>query len=601
MRREIQLLTIASLALLFQAERGFACLFGECEDVSGGFTLFTMSSLESSSESSSPSPSPGTDQNFAQGFWTVGFGPLGNPAGTTRIPFTFRAGGAAVYNPPRRFRFKGLPSQGPAAMERPLIYAGNWDDGTLLVFDPQAGEVIDEIDVGRKPGDVVMSADQKLVYVALEGDAGIAVVDREAADRIDRIQISQASIFAMAIHPDGSRLYACDANNNGRLHVIDTATRQVIISLPTGRQPSQIVINPEGSLGYLTTYGGSDLQVIDLSTYQVIERIDAPHAIGVALDPLGRWVYYTQSREPGSVSALSIATHQKVAEWPAGDEPHMILPTASGRFVYVTNLNSDFMTIIDTEKNTARNLNVGLGLGPMVRLPQLPMDAAATIPEMTPVKITRGVRPAASGAITAAPNPCVAAPGESTCSARVSWVTNGVSSPEVTVEDVSSSKGETLYAAATVSPGDVASWIQPHGATYVFRLYETAGGVRKLLDSTSVTGRGIPMGRISANSNPCGLRSEYERCTARISWTTDHVRKAEVTVRNAAIRKEMVFGLSVSETEVPAPWIARHAGPYVFALYDVSSGERVLLDSVEVSGALLLRSTEPRTLEHPPL
>ena len=89
MRREIQLLTIASLALLFQAERGFACLFGECEDVSGGFTLFTMSSLESSSESSSPSPSPGTDQNFPQGFWTVGFGPLGNPAGTTRIPFTF--------------------------------------------------------------------------------------------------------------------------------------------------------------------------------------------------------------------------------------------------------------------------------------------------------------------------------------------------------------------------------------------------------------------------------------------------------------------------------------------------------------------------------
>ena len=84
-----------------------------------------------------------------------------------------------------------------------------------------------------------------------------------------------------------------------------------------------------------------------------------------------------------------------------------------------------------------------------------------------------------------------------------------------------------------------------------------------------------PSGIIAAEPNPCRVEPGQKTCTSQITWSTQNVTHARVTVKSESREgeKEHEFSnsLSCQAPKCPAPWI-RPDTRYVFKLYDYSSG-----------------------------
>ena len=77
----------------------------------------------------------------------------------------------------------------------------------------------------------------------------------------------------------------------------------------------------------------------------------APEALGIAVTPDGTRVYVT-NLESGNVSVIDTATNTIIASVPVGEVPRGVAVTPDGMHVYVLNRESQSVSIIDTATNT---------------------------------------------------------------------------------------------------------------------------------------------------------------------------------------------------------------------------------------------------------
>src|SRR5262245_10034405 len=59
----------------------------------------------------------------------------------------------------------------------------------------------------------------------------------------------------------------------GDLVVVDTATRREFKRLPLGKMPEGVLIPPTGGRAYVAVNGDNHVAVIDLKTWQVVNKI----------------------------------------------------------------------------------------------------------------------------------------------------------------------------------------------------------------------------------------------------------------------------------------------------------------------------------------
>ncbi len=180
-----------------------------------------------------------------------------------------------------------------------------------------------------------------------------------------------------------------------------------------------------------------------------------------------------------------------------------------------------------------------------------------------------------TGTITGSPNPCMISGSATSCNSTISWTTQNVSTAQVTVEDAVGG-GETLFA-STVS-GSQSAQIQPYPHQYTFRLYDTSSGSRVWLAATTVVAAGS--GAITASPNPCVISGSATFCSSTVSWSTQNMAAAEVTVQDASGGGEQFFASGLSGSQ--AAQIQAPPHQYTFRLYDTSGGNRVLVDATTV-------------------
>ena len=113
---------------------------------------------------------------------------------------------------------------------------------------------------------VAYSPDGSLLYDAT-GDSGEVDVYRTSDwKRVYSIPLNgdgyqQSFAASLVLSPDGRELYVID-QANWRVVTIDTATRGVVASIPTGRDPIEIALSPDGKYVYVTNSGLFNYKVI---------------------------------------------------------------------------------------------------------------------------------------------------------------------------------------------------------------------------------------------------------------------------------------------------------------------------------------------------
>ncbi|MGW2231081.1 YncE family protein [Streptomyces formicae] len=202
----------------------------------------------------------------------------------------------------------------PARASAPLPAGTNTPEGTLLVadfgsdtvtfVDPEKGP-IDSVKVGTAPYGLTVGDDGRAWVATAEG---VAVVDTEARERVDRIPYEtetgpattgeyRGGGMGIALAPDGEHVYVGvnvpDAK--GVLEVIDTEKREVTDTVPVGRRPFDVDVSKDGGEVYATDHDSFDVTVVRADSLKPRRIEVAPYGTEGGL---GSWLkpHYTAVR-----------------------------------------------------------------------------------------------------------------------------------------------------------------------------------------------------------------------------------------------------------------------------------------------------------------
>jgi YVTN family beta-propeller protein len=158
-----------------------------------------------------------------------------------------------------------------------------------------------------------------------------------------------------ALGPTQGTLIVLD-KSDATASLIDPATGDTALKLPTGVGPHEVAVSPDGRTAVVCDYGaqtpGSTLTVIDLAAGAVVRTIDLgeyrrPHGIEYQLD--GKHVLVTVEQNQAILRVDVAAGKVAQAFETKAQASHMVVLAPDGARAFVANIASGSVTVIDLE------------------------------------------------------------------------------------------------------------------------------------------------------------------------------------------------------------------------------------------------------------
>lgn len=313
------------------------------------------------------------------------------------------------------------------------IYVAIEGEAKIAVIDPIRMAVIKNIDLaGFSPHNVQVSPDNQTVWVtgnsAAHGHSFLTIKSANAAigetpDEVividpvrdvvtKRIKIKSGIHLAHVVLTPDSRFAYATSQTEGVIYKIDAKNYSILksISAPVGSEPHGLRISPDSKYAYIAILKGRSLGILDLNNdtlseivldgaavqtgitpdnkfsvvslydtkkmavYDVASKsvsyIDLPETskgpIQMYPTPDSRFMYLADQGyyfgEPSSewVYKIDLGRKKVVKEIKAGTAPHGVIVSRDGKFVYVTNILSNDVSVIDTATDQeVKRLSVG--------------------------------------------------------------------------------------------------------------------------------------------------------------------------------------------------------------------------------------------------
>jgi predicted alpha-1,2-mannosidase len=226
-----------------------------------------------------------------------------------------------------------------------LLYGANFSDDTIVPIDPRTFAYGSPIAVGRKPGDLAISADGARVYTANQMSNDVSVVDARAGRAVAAVKVGEIPA-GIRLAPNGKTLWVTNYGD-GTVQSIDVATLHAGAPVAVGRHPEQLAIAPDGSRLYVALQGENLLAVVDTKTMSVLGRIPVgKHPVGVAIAPDGKRVFVS-SDVSNDVTVVDTSALRAEARVPVGAAPQGLSVSPNGALLYVADSGFDEVTPID--------------------------------------------------------------------------------------------------------------------------------------------------------------------------------------------------------------------------------------------------------------
>jgi YVTN family beta-propeller protein len=236
-----------------------------------------------------------------------------------------------------------------AAANAPRAYTIS-SSGSLHVVDRSTNQVLSTVGMGG-PGDALaVTPDGSRVYVA--DDKNRLDVFGTAAGTAGPVIPLDGSPDSVEVNPDGSTVYAADAA--GHLDVVNAAAGTVSSVIKVGGVPEGVAVSPDGSTVYVADATGK-LDVVSAATgtvQSVIKVGGTPDS--VAVSPDGSKVYLASAT--GQLVAVNAATHAVAARVKVGGKPVAIAVSPDGAHVYLADPTGRLVVVNTSTATVARRI-----------------------------------------------------------------------------------------------------------------------------------------------------------------------------------------------------------------------------------------------------
>jgi YVTN family beta-propeller protein len=152
--------------------------------------------------------------------------------------------------------------------------------------------------------------------------------------------------------PGAGELLLVGNKGENTLSLIALADGRELARLPTGPMPHEIAVSPDGKQAAVVAYGGSSIDVFDLSSRAKLRTIELepnqrPHGLVWLSD--GRMIATCE----GSKTVAVVSKSGVVTAIPTGsDGSHMVVVAPDNRTAYVANIGSGTASVLDLNAGT---------------------------------------------------------------------------------------------------------------------------------------------------------------------------------------------------------------------------------------------------------
>lgn len=255
--------------------------------------------------------------------------------------------------------------------QKPYVYAALTDEGNIAVVDPGSSRLVQRIQVGRDPLDVVLNADRSRLYISNTGDITVSIIDIAEAKEVQvlRLPVNRRGINAgvMVRNWEGTKIFvaerADEANRDLRVYVIDTQKENVIAQFDAGKDISAMAISNDGTKLFVVNKG-QGIRVFNTADYQPAGSVKllagAESTVwGIACSPTESKAYVTYGTA-NNIQIINTASNQEsgvidVPKYHTGVQKRLVF-SPDGKFAFVLNYKNTFkeidgVNVIDASKN----------------------------------------------------------------------------------------------------------------------------------------------------------------------------------------------------------------------------------------------------------
>jgi YVTN family beta-propeller protein len=245
----------------------------------------------------------------------------------------------------------------------PFAYITNQGSHDVSVIDLATQAVVATVPVGRSPAGVVASSLAGRVYVSNPDSKTISVIDMRSQTVVDTLPAGDGPV-GVDVSADGTQLLVADwfsqkllvyALNplNPQVPSTNTKAPTPYTSIPVGRKPAGVAVQelPSGAkLAWVAERDDDSVAVVDLAQAKVRARVKVgSHPFAVLLDAARQRLYVlnVQSDDVSVVDTRDPDHPQVLATVKVGKAPYGAALAARGSLLYVTNQHEDSVSVID--------------------------------------------------------------------------------------------------------------------------------------------------------------------------------------------------------------------------------------------------------------
>lgn len=235
----------------------------------------------------------------------------------------------------------------------------------LILIDPATDTITERIPlgIGMHLAHVVIDAEDTLAYVASQEHSIVFVVDIQNGNILKKVNLPEGSLpHGIRLTPDGKNLLIAMIGEKA-IGIMNTETSALEL-VRTSDKVVQVAVTPDGRYVFGSLYGTKSIARYDLSTKKLdtvrlpdgakwpIQLYPTPDSQSLYVADQG---FYFDEPTSNQIYEIDIASLQVLKSYTGGQAPHGVVVSHDGKKVYVTNLLSDTILVIDTTTDTITN------------------------------------------------------------------------------------------------------------------------------------------------------------------------------------------------------------------------------------------------------